>query len=311
MSKIKINEEKNKRLKEVLNALSNPSLDLQNPAVKKEFYLEFESIYWLGDDKELYRHLYSDFFDTITNIDNSPTNDIETLVQNIRKLCVSYNSKYSKTEGADISDALLKLYDHISLDVRRLQYTKRLNYEHQGRLLGAVTQIAETEKNIDKQMKEAIEEVKLEYINYIDETKKSIIAENKKEASKMKSEYISILGIFSSIVLAFVGGMAFSTSVLENINKASVYRMVLIALIVGMVFFNIICVLMDFIKKIHGNVTNEDSTQESKRTIWWIVNVILIVGILSTCVAYKYDLFEREEQITEQKNQQMEMQTYN
>ena len=40
----------------------------------------------------------------------------------------------------------------------------------------------------------------------------------------MQKEYITILGIFASIVLAFTGGMAFSSSILENIDKSSVYR---------------------------------------------------------------------------------------
>ena len=53
----------------------------------------------------------------------------------------------------------------------------------------------------------------------------------------MEKEYISILGIFASIVLAFVGGLTFSTSVLANIDKASIYRLVIIACIIGIVFF--------------------------------------------------------------------------
>ena len=41
---------------------------------------------------------------------------------------------------------------------------------------------------------------------------------------KQQREYISILGIFAAVVLAFTGGIAFSTSVLKNINTVSVYR---------------------------------------------------------------------------------------
>ncbi len=40
------------------------------------------------------------------------------------------------------------------------------------------------------------------------------------ELNKQQTQYITILGIFSSIVLTFVGGLAFSTSVLSNIDKS-------------------------------------------------------------------------------------------
>ncbi len=45
----------------------------------------------------------------------------------------------------------------------------------------------------------------------------------------MQKEYITILGIFAAIVLAFTGGIVFSSSVLENIDKPSIYRISLMA----------------------------------------------------------------------------------
>ena len=42
-------------------------------------------------------------------------------------------------------------------------------------------------------------------------------------------EYIAILGIFAAVVLAFTGGIAFSTSVLNNVAKASIYRTVTVS----------------------------------------------------------------------------------
>ena len=52
----------------------------------------------------------------------------------------------------------------------------------------------------------------------------------------MQKEYITILGIFAAIVLAFTGGIVFSSSVLENIDKPSIYRISLMAFIIGLVF---------------------------------------------------------------------------
>ncbi len=52
----------------------------------------------------------------------------------------------------------------------------------------------------------------------------------------MQKEYITILGVFSAIVLAFTGGIVFSSLVLENIDKPSIYRISLMAFIIGLVF---------------------------------------------------------------------------
>lgn len=62
--------------------------------------------------------------------------------------------------------------------------------------------------------------------------KKLSDVEGKLENSQ--KEYISILGIFAAVVLAFTGGIAFTTSALNNIAQASIYRMVGILLIIGL-----------------------------------------------------------------------------
>ena len=100
----------------------------------------------------------------------------------------------------------------------------------------------------------------------------------------MQKEYSAIVGIFAAIVLAFTGGMAFSSSVLENIDKASVYRITLIAFVIGLVFFNLIWLLIDFIREINGKVIR-------KKWLGILVNLILIAGILGTCFSYKYNWF--------------------
>lgn len=68
----------------------------------------------------------------------------------------------------------------------------------------------------------------------------------------IEKEYITILGIFASIVLAFTGDMAFSTSVLNNIANSSIYRTVIVALIIGLVLVNILFGLFYYIDKLIG-----------------------------------------------------------
>ncbi|NID08361.1 hypothetical protein EGM91_007145, partial [Helicobacter pylori] len=60
------------------------------------------------------------------------------------------------------------------------------------------------------------------------------------ELNKQQTQYITILGIFASIVLTFVAGLTFSTSVLSNIDKANAYRLVFVMAFIALFFGNIL-----------------------------------------------------------------------
>ena len=115
----------------------------------------------------------------------------------------------------------------------------------------------------------------------------------KNSQKDMQKDYITILGIFAAIILAFTGQFAFSSSILENIGSSTAYRLVLIALIIGLVFFNLIWVLIDFIREICGK---DISTQPKRKWNWFtVVNIILVLGIIMTCISYKFDWFKKIE----------------
>lgn len=69
-----------------------------------------------------------------------------------------------------------------------------------------------------------IENVNNIFANSIKEAKENL----QKEIKSVEKEYISIQGIFAAIVLAFVGGITFSTSVLQNISMVSIFRLLLV-----------------------------------------------------------------------------------
>ena len=115
----------------------------------------------------------------------------------------------------------------------------------------------------------------------------------------MQNEYITILGIFAAIVLAFTGGMTFTSSVLENLHKSSIYRIVFIALIVGCILFNLIWLLLDFIRNL-----NEHTIR--KTWMFWTFNIMFIILMLFTGFAYKNDWMSRETSINQKiQNEQL------
>lgn len=114
---------------------------------------------------------------------------------------------------------------------------------------------------------EAIKDI---FASGIEEAKQNL----NKEVKGIEKEYITILGIFASIVFAFIGGLTFSSSVLQNISSASIYRVILIVDLLAFVFLNIIYLLIRFI----CTINEKDSGLFSIR---WINIVCLVVAIIT------------------------------
>ncbi len=81
----------------------------------------------------------------------------------------------------------------------------------------------------------------------IEETKTNL----KNELKGVEKEYISILGIFAAIVLAFVGGITFSSSVLQNIGSVSIYRLLMVIVFLAFILVNVIWLLVKFVAEIN------------------------------------------------------------
>lgn len=88
-----------------------------------------------------------------------------------------------------------------------------------------------------------IENVNNIFADSIEEAKENL----HKEIKGVEKEYISILGIFAAVVLAFVGGITFSTSVLQNISAICVFRLLLVTDFLAFVLINVIYILVKFI----------------------------------------------------------------
>lgn len=95
------------------------------------------------------------------------------------------------------------------------------------------------------------------------------------EIRSAEKEYVTILGIFAAIVLAFVGGITFSTQVLQNISAVSIYRLLLVIALLALVLLNAIWLLLKFLLVINNN--------ESKfYNIYYInIGIIIIVFLIA------------------------------
>lgn len=113
------------------------------------------------------------------------------LGQNLKYIRSNYKPQNKDALGNDINidDRLKKLYDHVSLDIARM------NYSDEGdRRLSGESEITNLQTKFN-----AIK-------NDIEVTKQAQV-----EKKDQQKEYIAILGIFSGVVIAFIAEIAFST----------------------------------------------------------------------------------------------------
>lgn len=168
----------------------------------------------------------------------------------------------------DISQSLLKLYDHLSLDMARLVYIEAKDYS------------ATKEDNIDRLIGQ---------INAAEDEIKKVshgIKDMEGKVRDSQKEYIAILGIFAAVVLTFIGGLAFSTSVLNNINKVSIYRLILTSTVLGVILVNILYALFYYL-----NIIVREKNSQSLKPLK-NVNIIIISIIAFTVIAWYFGLVE-------------------
>lgn len=252
----KIIEEKRAELTALLFELAKNETLFSDPKQKSNIYLRLEAIY-APEPEFRFRHFYSDFFPVIVEIsDDIELGHISVLLQNLSILMEGYTAKNIDQNGnlIDISDNIRKLYDHINLDVARLSYHS------------VIRDKTRDDMNVAKQR--------------IDDFNKSL-SENEERIRKAESaerNYITILGIFASIVLAFTGGIAFSTSVLENIDAVSPYRLAATVIGLAFVMINIVYILVWFIQQINRH--KEETIQYPRFMI--AINGVLVIAVAAT-----------------------------
>ncbi len=122
----------------------------------------------------------------------------------------------------------------------------------------------------------------------IDDLENRTTSNIKKTEKKSMELNITILGIFSAVVLAFSGMFTFSASVLQSINNASIYRVVFVALIIGLIIFNLIFCLFYYL-----NCMKDKHMKIRSLVPMIITDVIILFLLLGTYMAWKDGYVEK------------------
>lgn len=238
---------------------------------KNDYYMKLDGIYRKLSDGTDFRHSYSDIFIVLSSIDSKDDEgSIDFVAENLYELYQYAINKSNKVLATKIQ----KLYDHVNLDVARINYVKAIDRRYTINGEKVSTSLREMEGELNKTKDELGE-----YVDKVDDAQK---------------ESITILGIFSAVVLAFIGGITFTSSVLSNINSISIYRLLMLTIIIGFVFINAVWILLDYIKHINKKMGGKG----------WsliLINVILVVAFSLTCLAYNKNWLDKENRLTEER----------
>lgn len=188
------------------------------------------------------------------------------------KICINepkLKCEKAKQQGCyyySISKSLNKLYGHIQLEIARLGKIRDANNSLKNEFEKAQNNLS----NLDKKA------------NELDNN----IIKIQERAKNTQKEYITILGIFSAVVLAFIGGMIFSTSVLQNIGNGSIFRILVAVLVIAFTFLNMIYLSTRFITDINNYDNN--IIKYSKYMKW--INVAILCTILIISIGWLIDI---------------------
>ena len=210
-----------------------------------------------------FRHQYSKLFLIISAIDKHQTLDTADLLQSMNEAAEYVKNNHSKYND-DFKKCFDKLYDHVTLEILQINYMRGI--ENKGDANNATTM---------KELRGAMSLAKTASDNADKATGK---------LNGMQKDYITILGIFAAIILAFVSGLAFSTSTLNNIDKASIYRLVAVVSLIAIFIVNILNFLFSFIMQIHYGKDDKYSKFNPVNCF----NIVMLIIILLTALAWYF-----------------------
>ncbi|HIS83084.1 TPA: hypothetical protein IAD41_05715 [Candidatus Scatenecus faecavium] len=240
--------------------------------------------------KDLYnnnfRHSYSEFFPIIVDIAKEENYNLEFLSSNIEELKnileQDYTKEDKKREFKGLYKSLVKLGDHLNLEIGRYNY-----FSSSEKKLIDIEKYTETSQD------------KLTHAT-------SELENAKEKIHAMQTELIAVLSIFAAIVLTFSCSINLIGSVLTHMNEAPFFKATFFTLLCGFIVINLIFVMMYFISKIIGRsiyasckTTNctcgENNTPSCnslnrirKRLpyIFWL-NIFIITLMISSLIMYK------------------------
>lgn len=209
--------DRQKLLKDIILELSKELLE--NNEMILQYINRLRKIYEDG-----FKHKYSDFFPIILDVWKDGNLYVkEYLMDNLETLDTYLENMVSQGnyEYENLYEKFHKLVDHLNLQIAQLTYS----HVNESRSEQLKSQLEESNTAL-KMANEGIEK-----------------ANN--QASQMQGQLVSVLGIFSTVVLGFSGGLSFLSSSITSISEVQYPESTVLALIIcGIIIFNVLSFML-------------------------------------------------------------------
>ncbi|MBQ8133493.1 MAG: hypothetical protein IJ192_03660 [Clostridia bacterium] len=220
---------------------------------------------YIDDLREIYqheyRHDYSIFFPLLSRIRNDGRNmSIATLNDNLRFLRKYVDKKYCEpVEGAYLDKEIrqiVKLLDHLNLESSRIEVITRNESQFED-LKIQLKNIKNESEIAQKQLEKAT-----------------------RKARAMQTELISILSVFSAVILVFFVDTQSITSAMISMQSTSIFRLILVLSICGLILFNGLFLLFQFISYIISKNSDDKVVMLKFVKPIIILNIVLVLLIV-------------------------------
>lgn len=238
--------DKNEFLVTVMQKLTTEGLTLDEAWSIVEI---FKMVY--TDD---FRHQYSTLTGYMLQLEQSDYQALRTLSDNLDLYADFFIN--ADVHNMAYTKGVTKFVDHLSLEKARLFRV--------GELYTPLQQEA-------NRMKEEIV------------SSQDLLQSTKHSVENIKIDLVAMLGVFSGIILAFMGGISFSNSMLEGLGKVSIHRLIVVAAVCGLVLINTVTLIMHYISNI---VYRGERRPRGTTVIFWVTNIVFILIIIGTTVLY-------------------------
>lgn len=285
----------------------------------QEYYNRFYNLYILtcnnpgnkdtdadGQVIDLYRHSYSSIFQTLSALRTQDQDSLEEFPDKIKTL-LEYAFRESKNSQQDeaksrLRNALYKLYDHVLLDVLRLNQIEYLTGDFDEKTNQTKNQIKALSNDFDnrsdelntkisavsKNILEGETEIQNLQARIADLTSRIAEADKRTESSEHKlenvqKEYVAILSIFATVIMAISGGLAISKETLAGVSSLNIWNLLAVFSFVGWMLLNLLFLLLHYISQIL------DRDKKLKYDYLVFVNLVMLVIVTAMLLYRSWD----------------------
>lgn len=170
-----------------------------------------------------------------------------------------------------------KLFDHVNLELVRINYNADANQRQDHRLSTTRRQLLDQESEFEKKLNEQVERASTILGDRIEKAEEK----TRNLQTKMQRDYIAILGVFAAVVLAFNSGIGFSSSAITAAGlQPSFANLAFIVLLVGFVLANSMAILLGFVWKL---VRTGDGSKIPRAALWLLIvlDILMLLGLVA------------------------------